>query len=198
MQQNQATELASLEEHEQQQEPVYQNIDQFLQSIERKAYRMAMFSIQRHSEALDIVQDSMIKLVVNYEQKPSNEWKPLFYRILQNRIRDWQRQQKTKNLLFFWRSDESDEDPIDNYAGGDESLPDWQIAKSEQQSDVLQVLQTLPDKQRQCILLRCWEGLSVADTAVAMDCSQGSVKTHYHRAVTKLKAMLGEQHDLQL
>ena len=161
---------------------------------------MAAFATGSHADALDLLQDSMIKLVTHYQERPSNEWKPLFYKILQNRIRDWHRHQKVKNLLFFWKpaSTESDEkdwpDTSLEYPGDD--TPEKNITKAQQQTDALQQLKQLSDKQQQCFMLRSWEGLSVAETAEIMGCSQGSIKTHYFRAVHKLKALMEAEHDI--
>ena len=79
-------------------------MEAFLKDIEKRAYHMAVFACGTHADALDLLQDSMIKLVTNYKSRPSSEWKPLFYKILQNKIRDWQRHQKVRNLAFFWKS----------------------------------------------------------------------------------------------
>lgn len=176
------------------------SLDAFLQSVERKAYRIALLSLSEHADAIDVIQDSMIKLVTHYAERPANEWKPLFYRILQNRIRDYQRQYKMRNMLFFWRNDDKDEDltqwPADEHHTY--GKPEAEINKSEMQSGVLAALQGLPEKQRQCFLLRSWEGMSVSDTAAAMGCSEGTVKTHYFRAVNKLRELLGEEYDVRI
>lgn len=175
-------------------------MDGFLAQVEKKAYRMAVLQVGGHADALDVIQDSMIKLVSNYQERPSQEWKPLFYKILHNRIRDWQRQQKMKNLMFFWRSgegaDEGEEWPP---ATGDASdTPEGGLVSAQLQDAVLLHLKHLPAKQQQCVLLRSWEGFSVEDTADIMGCSQGSVKTHYSRAMTKLKLMLETDHDITI
>lgn len=175
-------------------------IDAFLQSIERKAYRMAQLSLSEHADAIDVIQDSMIKLVTHYSDRPPEQWKPLFYRILQNRIRDYQRQYKMKNMLFFWRSDNKEEE-LTQWAADEHHTfgkPEEEINKSQMQASVLLALQGLPEKQRQCFLMRSWEGMSVIDTAAAMGCSEGTVKTHYFRAVTKLRELLGEEYDVQI
>jgi len=171
-------------------------MEDFLIDIEKRAYRMVALATSSHADALDLLQDSMIKLVTNYQNKPSNEWKPLFYKILQNRIRDWHRQQKVKNLLFFWKSDEIDELQPDDFAEIKPQQPENDLAKEQQQATALHLLARLSVKQQQCFLLRSWEGLSVAQTAEIMACSQGSVKTHYFRAVTKLRRQLEEDHDI--
>lgn len=172
----------------------------FLADIEKKAYHMAAFAAGSHADALDLLQDSMIKLVTNYADKPSSEWKPLFYKILQNRIRDWHRHQKVKNLLFFWKSpqaeDDVDEWPPTSPGEHDNTTPEAKMAANQKQAAAIEYLKMLSNKQQQCFLLRSWEGLSTAETADIMGCSQGSVKTHYSRAVTKMKALMEADHDI--
>ena len=162
---------------------------------------MALLAVGQHADAIDILQDAMMKLVSNYAERPGNEWKPLFYRILNNRIMDWHRQQKVRNTLFFWRAkhDEDDEISLCEQVPDDKAEePVKALNRVLQQQDMMQVLEALPVKQQQCFLLRSWEGLSVAETADIMGCSQGSVKTHFYRAVQKLKAVLEEQHDVTI
>jgi len=177
-------------------------MEQFLIQIEKKAYRMAEISIRDHGDAMDILQESMIKLVTKYSEHPCEQWKPLFYKILNNKITDWHRHQKVKNLLFFWKSDKADNldeslDPIDNiedqFSG--QKAPVEALEQLQQQEVVIESLLRLSVKQQQCFILRSWEGMSVADTALAMGCSQGSVKTHYSRAIAKLKHTLEVEHD---
>jgi RNA polymerase sigma-70 factor (ECF subfamily) len=171
-------------------------MEAFLIDIEKRAYHMAVFATGSHTDALDLLQDSMIKLVTNYQDKPANEWKPLFYKILQNKIRDWHRHQKVKNLLFFWKSDEVDEWPPTELELGKLYTPEKDLCKVQQQSAALKHLKELSPKQQQCFLLRSWEGLSVAETADIMQCSQGSIKTHYFRAVSKLRKMMEDDHEI--
>lgn len=181
-------------------QPTEQSMDMFLQSVELKAYRMALFAVREHADALDLMQDSMFKFVSSYAEKPSDQWKPLFYRILQNKINDWHRHQKVRNLVYFWKQ-EDDHTSVSDLPSGNPSLdvePDKELDKEQIQESVLNALRDLPEKQRQCFLLRSWEGLSVADTAVSMGCSQGSVKTHYFRAVNKLRDLLGAVHDIKI
>lgn len=181
-------------------EIVPQDINLFLLDVEKKAYRMALLSVGGHADAIDLVQDSMFKLAVKYENKPAQEWKPLFYKILQNRIRDWQRQQKLKNLMFFWKPAEAEgqDEEWPAAESSERERPEQALSTSQQQDLVLKELAMLSEKQRQCFLLRSWEGLSVIETASIMGCSQGSVKTHYFRAVNKLRTALGGAHDIQI
>lgn len=179
-----------------------QTMEAFLAEIEKKAYHMAAFATKSHADALDLLQDSMIKLVSNYADKPAEQWKPLFYKILQNRIRDWHRQQKVKNLIFFWQSpqksdDDGDDWLVESQMVDEKSLtPESDIAKAQQQQAALGHLKQLSDKQQQCFLLRSWEGMSTAQTAEIMECSEGSVKTHYSRAVTKLRELMEADCDI--
>ncbi|PAJ74770.1 RNA polymerase sigma factor [Pseudoalteromonas sp. NBT06-2] len=175
-------------------------MEAFLMDIEKRAYHMAFFACGSHADALDLLQDSMLKLVINYKERPSNEWKALFYKILQNKIRDWHRHQKVRNLVFFWKTNTQDDETeifssqIDY--SNQTNTPDKKFEKTAQQTAALHYLKQLSCKQQQCFLLRSWEGLSVAHTADVMGCSQGSVKTHYSRAVTKLKTLMEEEYDI--
>jgi RNA polymerase sigma-70 factor (ECF subfamily) len=170
-----------------------QTLDGFLAAVERRALRMAEIATRNRDEALDIVQDAMFQLARSYAGQPAAEWPPLFYRILQNKIRDWQRRRKVTSRLFFWRGkpDGDDEDPLDLLPDPALSVPD-QFAQGQAMQRLEQALRELPARQRQAFELRIWEGLSVDQTAQAMACSDGSVKTHLSRALSRLRADLSE------
>ncbi len=171
-------------------------LNQFLAEVERRALRIAEIAVRDRDEALDLVQNAMIKLVNNYASRPQAEWTPLFYRILQNGVRDWHRRQKVKNRVMVWFGrGKSDSDEYDVVA----SAPDLAGRSPEQELQTGQTMQklesavhALPGRQREAFMLRTFEGLDVAGTAVAMGCSQGSVKTHYSRAIHTLRDKLGE------
>jgi RNA polymerase sigma-70 factor (ECF subfamily) len=171
-------------------------LEAFLASVERKAFRIAQIGLRDADDALDAVQDAMLQLVRRYAARPAQEWKPLFYRILENRVRDQHRRRGVRNRLFAWlpargTDDVEASDPIaeaDDPAPGPEAL----LESGEALAALEAALQRLPERQRQAFLLRNFEGLDVAGTALAMGCSAGSVKTHYFRALQSLRAMLGE------
>jgi RNA polymerase sigma-70 factor (ECF subfamily) len=148
-------------------------LDRFLAGIERRALRIASIALRDRAEAEDAVQDAMIRLVRNYGEHPEDEWRPLFYRILRNRITDFQRRQKVRRADPRGRPDETLE--------GEELL-----------ARIEEVLAGLSSRQREAFLLRNFEGLDVAQAAVAMGCSEGSVKTHYFRAMQALQLALPE------
>lgn len=171
-------------------------LNRFLAEVERKAFRMARIALRHDEDALDAVQDAMLQLARRYAQRPATEWRPLFYRILENRIRDLQRRRMVRGrvmALMPWRRD-ADDEPPDPVA----EAPDRGPGPAEQVDgmDMLATLEAaiarLPARQREAFLLRNMEGLDVAQTAAAMGCSDGSVKTHYFRAVQALQAQLGE------
>ena len=171
-------------------------LNQFLAEVERRALRIAEIAVRDRDEALDLVQNAMIKLARNYVDRPSEEWTPLFYRILQNGIRDWHRRQFVRNkvMVFFGRGSraEPDYDPIASAPDPAGRTPD-ETLQAEQAIDKLELaVGNLPTRQREAFMLRMFEGLDVAGTATAMGCSQGSVKTHYFRAVHTLREALGE------
>jgi RNA polymerase sigma-70 factor (ECF subfamily) len=173
-------------------------MESFLKSIEGRAYRMALVASSNRDDALDLVQEAMCRFVDKYAHKPPQEWKPLFYRILHNRIRDFHRRQTIRSRWRAWLHDPADadaadsEDPLQRAADPSGRTPEGQTGLT-QAADALQTaLGGLPLRQQQAFLLRCWEELSVAETARIMRCSEGSVKTHLSRAVRTLRNTLGE------
>jgi RNA polymerase sigma-70 factor (ECF subfamily) len=170
-------------------------LDQFLSSVEKRAFKIAQLGLRNDDDALDAVQDAMMKLVQSYAARPAEEWRPLFYRILANRIRDMQRRRTVRGRIMAWlpvRVDEDEEfDPI-----AEAPSQDAGPAKRLELDEAIGVLETavaeLPSRQQQAFLLRNFEGLDVSETASAMGCSEGSVKTHYFRALESLRSRLGD------
>ncbi len=171
-------------------------LNQFLADVERRALRIAEISVRDRDEALDLVQDAMIKLVRNYADRNSDEWTPLFYRILQNTVRDWHRRQKVRNRVMVWfgRSapGEDEYDPVAQAPDPAGRTPDEQLQTSDAMQQMERAVRELPARQREAFMLRTFEGLDVAGTAIAMGCSEGSVKTHYFRAVHSVREKLGD------
>jgi RNA polymerase sigma-70 factor (ECF subfamily) len=169
-------------------------MEAFLRDVERRAYRIAVVSVRDADESLDIVQESMISLVNSYSDRPSAEWRPLFYRILKNRIRDWQRRQAVRRrFTSFFGSGEADErDPIQEAPGPAYDNPAARLETANAMDALAEALRSLPRRQREAFTLRNFEGMDVVETARAMGCSDGSVKTHYSRAIGKLREILGE------
>jgi RNA polymerase sigma-70 factor (ECF subfamily) len=174
-----------------------QELNKFLADIERRAFRMAQVALRDPDDALDVVQDAMLKLARSYASRPSAEWRPLFYRILENGIRDLQRRRTVRKKFMVWlpgaKEDPDDEamDPIDNVAAGGPDAPE-RMMQDQAMQQLESSLRALPARQREAFMLRNFEGLDVAETAKAMGCSEGSVKTHYSRAVHSLREQLGE------
>ena len=173
-------------------------LNEFLAEVERRALRMAEIAVRDRDEALDIVQDSMIKLARNYANRDRSEWAPLFYRILQNGIRDWHRRRKVRNRVMVWfgrgRGGDSD-DTYDVVAAAPDPAgraPVEELQTQEAMQRLEAAIEELPGRQREAFMLRALEGLDVAGTATAMGCSEGSVKTHYSRAVHALREQLGD------
>lgn len=166
--------------------------------MEQRAFRIVNFGVRHEDDALDIVQDAMLKLATKYGTRRPEEWPALFYRILQNRVRDYHRRNKVSRRWLSW-FDQAD-------SGEGENAPDLlaaiadgagrdgaqQLALDRGMEQLQASLQALPYRQQQVFLLRCWEGLDTKQTAAAMGCSEGSVKTHYFRALNALKGALGE------
>jgi RNA polymerase sigma-70 factor (ECF subfamily) len=174
-------------------------LEAFLRGIERRALRVAELAAGSREDALDIVQDSMLAFVRNYRDKPVSDWAPLFHRVLDSRMLDFHRRHQVRSRWFGWiervvrRGDDHD-DALADIADA-HAPPPWQAVADRETATALDTaLRALPHRQRQAFLLRVWEGLDVADTARAMACSEGSVKTHLSRAMSALRARLEHHH----
>jgi RNA polymerase sigma-70 factor (ECF subfamily) len=168
------------------------SMDAFLAQVERRAFRMAELNLGHREDALDAVQDAMLRLVKHYSDKPAQEWTPLFWGILRRRIVDLQRRRKVRSIMVGWlggRDEDGDElpmwEPADTGPGPLERLTD-----SQSFADMAAAVKLLPQRQREAFMLRVLEGLDVAETAQAMGCSEGSVKTHLSRALQRLRDQL--------
>ena len=169
--------------------PMPLDLDGFLASVERRAFRLAELTLGHREDALDAVQDAMIQLL-RYRSRPTTEWKPLFWSILRRQLTDRHRRNAVKRRVLVFIGREPDrEDPL-------EMLPDPQQDPSQRLLDAKSwqalgvAVRGLPTRQRECFLLREMQGLSVAETAAAMGCSEGSVKTHLSRAMDALRIYL--------
>ena len=166
---------------------------------ERRAFKQAMFAVRNEETALDIVQDSMMKLAEKYGDRPAEEFPMLFQRIIQNTIRDYYRRSKVRSLWTtllsaFSSDDEEEHDPLETIEVESESYtpnsPDGQLEQSQLLVILEEEIKSLPPRQREAFLMRYWEDMDVAETASAMGCSEGSVKTHCSRATHALAVAL--------
>jgi RNA polymerase sigma-70 factor (ECF subfamily) len=168
-------------------------LDSFLAGVERRAFRMARISTGDPDAALDIVQDAMLKLVRSYRQRPADEWSPLFYRILGNTITDWHRQQQHSGKIFdrwFGSHLDDSEDALDSLPLPSAQQPEQLIDLAQNMAALEAAIRALSRRQQQAFMLRCWQGLSTAESAAAMGCTEGTVKTLYSRALHSLRATL--------
>ncbi|MFV0663934.1 RNA polymerase sigma factor [Denitromonas sp.] len=175
----------------------------FLAGAERHAFRHAMLALRNEAAALDAVQEAMMRLASKYGGHSPDEWPPLFQRILQNVIRDMLRRQKVRQLwVSMWsgfggRDEDDAGDPLDTLEAADGSNLDLSPERLVGREQVLALIEAelarLPQRQREAFLMRYWEDMSTAETAAAMGCSEGSVKTHCSRATHTLAAALAKK-----
>lgn len=177
-----------------------QELSDFLKSVEKRAFKRSLYHVRDDEAALDIVQDAMMKLCENYGDRPVPELQMLFQRILSNCTLDWFRRRKTRNALFSNLSDfesageDGDFDLLETLEAQNGSNATESAENSTERAQILREIeseiQKLPGRQREAFLMRYWEELDVAETAAAMGCSEGSVKTHCSRAVHALSQAL--------
>jgi RNA polymerase sigma-70 factor (ECF subfamily) len=175
-------------------------LSDFLKNVEKRAFKRAYYHVRNEESALDIVQDSMMKLAEHYGHKPVEELPMLFQRILTNSTLDWFRRQKTYNALFTnlgefeSAGEDGDFDLLETLQVGSQSEQSESTEIQTERAQTLHQIETeilqLPTRQREAFLMRYWEDMDVAETAAAMGCSQGSVKTHCSRAVRALSEAL--------
>jgi RNA polymerase sigma-70 factor (ECF subfamily) len=169
------------------------SMDAFLAAIERRAWRMAEIHLGNRDDAMDAVQDAMMRLVRHYGDKPAQEWTPLFWGILRRRIVDLQRRRKVRSIVVSWIGGGHDDDGAELPAwepADDAPDPSARLQDSQAFTDIVQAVRSLPRRQREAFTFRIMEGLDVAETAAAMGCSDGSVKTHLSRAMHALRGQL--------
>ncbi len=172
-------------------------IDDFLARVEKRGYLMAKIATNSSEDALDLLQDTMLAFVQHYTSRNKDQWLALFFRILQNRIRDWYRWNKVRNKCRTWFGDSDNEMAdndnkafIENLPGSRFNEPYESLHGSAFNEALLEALCSLPLRQQQAFMLRTWQGLSGVETAAIMNCSQGSVKTHLFRATKVLREKL--------
>ena len=174
-------------------------LSDFLKSVEKRAFKRTAYAVRDDEAALDIVQDSMIRLAEKYADRPAAEWPMLFQRIMSNATMDWFRRQKVhnavlQNLSDFEGGDDDDFDLLESLQSMEGALGSESAADSVSREQILLLIESqvaeLPDRQREAFLLRYWEEFDVAETAEVMGCSEGSVKTHCSRAVHALAKAL--------
>lgn len=164
----------------------------FIASIEGRAFRIAQIATGNRDDAFELVQEATMKLVQKYSGHSENEWIPLFYKILQTRIRDWHRRQAVRNRFrsWFFQSEDNEDDALEQFPDDASNEPSRKLESEQLMNRLNLALGALPSRQQQVFLLRVWEGMDTAQTAAAMQCSESSVKTHYARALQRLREQL--------
>ncbi|MBO3660591.1 RNA polymerase sigma factor [Acinetobacter variabilis] len=166
----------------------------FMQDVTGRALVMMESATQgQHGIAMDLVQEAFISLHKSYAEKSTEEWYPLFYTILNNKLQDWRRKEARRNQPFsFFKKVSLDDDEVEFDNLVDESTPSPLefLDQAVTAEEIQEAIAKLPVRQQQAFMLRAWEGFDTQTTAQIMNCTEGSVKTHYHRAIQGLRASL--------
>lgn len=182
----------------QQGESVEQRLRFFMQDVTGRALVMMETATQNQQGiAMDLVQEAFIALHRAYSDRTLDEWYPLFYTILNHKLQDWRRKEKRQSSLFSFFKKSSSEDEIDeeiNIPDEHQIEPSTELVQIATIEEIKEAIQHLPIRQQQAFMLRAWEGFNTQTTAQIMQCSEGSVKTHYHRAIQGLRQTLSHLH----
>lgn len=166
----------------------------FMQDVTGRALVMMESATQgQHGIAMDLVQEAFISLHKSYAEKSTEEWYPLFYTILNNKLQDWRRKEARRNQPFsFFKKVSLDDDEVgfDNLVDESTPSPLEFLDQAVTAEEIQEAIAKLPVRQQQAFMLRAWEGFDTQTTAQIMNCTEGSVKTHYHRAIQGLRASL--------
>jgi RNA polymerase sigma-70 factor (ECF subfamily) len=175
-------------------------LSDFLKSVEKRAFKRTVYAVRSDDAALDIVQDAMIRLAEKYADRPVSELPLIFQRILSNATMDWFRREKVRagvfqNMAAFESAGEDgDFDLLEALQLLEDTAGTESAADAVARTQTLRLIETavaaLPGRQREAFLLRYWEEFDVSETAQAMGCSEGSVKTHCSRAIVALAKAL--------
>ena len=174
--------------------PAPNSLDAFLRDVSRRARLTAELATRDREESEDIVQEAMLTLVAKYRNHDPSSWGPLFHRILHSRLMDHFRRESRRKKWFTWldpMDDAGEEDPWQHIPDQVDTNPVTLLQRADNMDTVLDAVGNLPFRQQQAFLLRAWEGLDTAQTAEVMGCAEGSVKTHYFRALNSIRAKLG-------
>lgn len=175
--------------------PAPASLEVFLRDVSRRARLTAELATRDREAAQDIVQEAMLTLYSKYGNHDPESWGPLFHRILHSRMMDhFRRETRRRRWMTLLEpfDDEADEDPIQHVAETVDSNPVTLLQRADNMDVVMDAVRNLPLRQQQAFLLRAWEGYDTAQTADIMGCAEGSVKTHYFRALNAIRARLGD------
>ena len=170
--------------------PLAATIDLFLADIGPRAFRFAEAGLRHREDALDAVQDAMMKMLA-YREKPAEEWSPLFWSILRRRIVDLQRRTGFRLRWLLPTGDRGEEGPVD-WAPDHGAGPAQAHDQREAYARLVQALRALPNRQREAFTLRVLEELDVADTARAGQVSLHRSLRATHSARDALQKQLEE------
>lgn len=184
------------------------SLNEFLAQAQKKAYHVAYGALWDQETALDVVQESMMRLVEYYRERPAAEWPALFRTILNSKINDQRRKRLLANskrkLLSLTGLGLSDTERDENLAEAELpstphdsgiSDPEAGASSGELKQRIEDALSTLAERQRQVFLLREQLGLSIRDTAETLGCSENSIKQHHFRALRAMRLKLSEVWD---
>jgi len=200
-----AVALASDETTLQTDDPKNRDLEKFFSANEENAYYVAYAALWHRETALDVVQESMVRLIEYYRDKPAGEWPALFRTILNSKINDARRRRlmeqgklRLVSLTGLFRKDGDDSNMVTEYdmPAQDRSdgitAPEVEAVTAELRAHVADALKALSERQRQVFILREWRGMTIMETAQTLGCSENSVKQHHFRAMRELRKQLAE------
>ncbi len=177
----------------------------FLAGVEQRAYHTAHAALWDRETALDVVQESMMRLVQYYRDRTGDEWSKLFHTILHSRINEARRKRMlTKGKLGLisltglgrWEAgtgcDVGEAEIASPQRADGISEPEAETLGGSLRKKIHAAIETLSWRQRQVFILREWRGHNIQETAQMLGCSENTVKQHHFRAMQTLRKQLSE------
>ena len=169
--------------------------EKLVKRYESKIYNHGLRLMGNSSDAMDLMQEVFLGVYRNLHRfRGDAKFSSWIFRIAHNKAVDLNRK---KRLLAGYPVDsDNDGDVFDSLSDEEVSEPDLQLLQSEQNRNIMAMLNTLPFEQRLIVELKVFQSLTFEEIAEMQGISDNTAKTRFYTALRKLKSLTEEHHVL--